>query len=159
MKEGGLGLRSLGDIQKALHMRFAWSLFQGNSLWANFFKAKYVGNRPWSLIGNNKGSRFWRMIANCIPLLLNNSKWKIKEGDLFFWYDNWRDNGPLINEMEITGPPFLKVKDCRLSEFWDVELLEELVGQDKVDEIVIALAGLKNGKDVLIWTPTDTGIF
>ena len=46
IKEGGLGLHNLEDMQKALHMRLAWNLIQGKSLWANFFKGKYVGSMP-----------------------------------------------------------------------------------------------------------------
>ncbi|XP_042939510.1 uncharacterized protein LOC122274547 [Carya illinoinensis] len=157
VEEGGLGLRALQDCQKALHMRFAWNLIQGNSLWANFFKAKYVGTTPWCLVQAPKGSRFWRMVANCIPLLLNNLKWKIREGDIYFWYDKWRENGPLINDMSPVGSPLLKIKDCRLSDSWDMDTLENLIGGEKVDEILTSLSRPNFGKDVLIWTPMESG--
>ncbi|XP_042958232.1 uncharacterized protein LOC122293851 [Carya illinoinensis] len=37
-EEGGLGIRDFEEIQRALHMKFAWHLIQGHSLWAEFFR-------------------------------------------------------------------------------------------------------------------------
>ncbi|XP_040995112.1 uncharacterized protein LOC121241423 [Juglans microcarpa x Juglans regia] len=58
--EGGLGIRDFRDIQRALHMKLAWRLISGQSLWAEFFKGKYVrGNHYlfWLLIrGRDSGS-------------------------------------------------------------------------------------------------------
>ncbi|XP_042974814.1 uncharacterized protein LOC122306449 [Carya illinoinensis] len=159
VEEGGLGLRHLADMQKALHMRFAWNLIQGNSLWAQFFKAKYVGSKPWLLIDANKGIRFWKMIANYILLVLEKSKWHLREGNLFFWYDKWRDQGPLYSDLPMVGSPLLNVKECPLSNLWDVELLVNLVGQDHVNDILESLAICKGGSDVLVWMKRDSGCF
>ena len=67
--------------------------------------------------------------------------------------------GPLIDEFQIVGNPMLKVKECKLSNSWDVEFLSTLVGQDNVENIVEALAGCKEGSDVLIWMKDDNGNF
>ncbi|KAG2701736.1 hypothetical protein I3760_06G058100 [Carya illinoinensis] len=157
--EGGIGVRLLHEVQTALHMRFARNLLRGNSLWANFFKAKYVGSKPWLLIDDAKGSRFWRMVARCTPLVLNSSKWRVKEGDIYFWYDKWQDNGPLINELPLVGQPLMKIKECRLSDGWDVNLLENLVGLENVDDILVSLCGPNSDKDVLVWTQSEEGLF
>ncbi|XP_042944697.1 uncharacterized protein LOC122278582 [Carya illinoinensis] len=159
VEEGGLGLHHLDDMQKALHMRFVWNLIQGNSLWAQFFKAKYVGSKPWFLIDANKGTRFWKMIANCIRLVLKNLKWSLREGNLFFWYDKWRNRGPLYSDLPVVGSHLLKVKECQLSNLWDVELLVNLVGQDHVNDILEFLTVCKGGSNVLVWMKKDSGCF
>ncbi|XP_042969042.1 uncharacterized protein LOC122301720 [Carya illinoinensis] len=99
------------------------------------------------------------MTARCIPLVLNSSKWRVKEGDIYFWYDKWRDNGPLINELPLVGQPLMKIKECRLSDGWDVNLLENLVGLENVDDILVSLSGPNSGKDVLVWTQSEEGLF
>ncbi|KAF5464430.1 hypothetical protein F2P56_014505 [Juglans regia] len=135
-----MGLRNLEDMQKALHMRFAWNLIQGESLWARFFKGKYVGSSPWCIIDRKKRTRFWKMIVNSIPCVLNNAKWRVRDVNILFWYDKWRDGGPLIDEFQIVGNLMLKVKECKLSNSWDVELLSMIGGQDNLEEIIEALA-------------------
>ncbi|KAF5455100.1 hypothetical protein F2P56_024711 [Juglans regia] len=157
--EGGLGLRHLDDMQKALHMRFAWNLIQGKSLWAQFFKDKYVGSKPWALIDANKCTRFWKMIAKNISLVLENSKWWLREGNLCFWYDKWRDWGPLFSDLLVVGNPLLKVKDCQLSNSWDVDFLVSLVGHDHVNDILESLVVCKGGSGVLVWIKQDNGCF
>lgn len=56
--EGGVGLRRLQDVQTSLHMKLAWNLLQGNSLWARFFLAKYVGLAHISIVDPQKGTSF-----------------------------------------------------------------------------------------------------
>ena len=65
------------DMQKALHLKLAWKLMHEDSLWTNFFRSKYVGNKPLMLLDSKKGTCFWRMIVRNIPTVLSNSKWKI----------------------------------------------------------------------------------
>lgn len=46
--EGGVGLRDLEEVQKSLHMKFAWKILKDvencaqKSLWAQFLRGKYV---------------------------------------------------------------------------------------------------------------------
>ena len=58
LKEGGLGIRSFDDMQKALHLKLAWKLMHEDSLWTNFFRSKYVGNKPLMLLDSQKGTSF-----------------------------------------------------------------------------------------------------
>lgn len=50
-----------------------------------------------SLLDPCKGSRNWRMIVRCLPLTLNHSFSKIREGRIYFWYDRWLDDSLLKN--------------------------------------------------------------
>ncbi|CAI9775523.1 unnamed protein product [Fraxinus pennsylvanica] len=42
------------------------------------------------------GSRFWKAVVDCFPDVVANSQWKIKEGKISFWYDNWLEEGPTL---------------------------------------------------------------
>ncbi|XP_042969088.1 uncharacterized protein LOC122301771 [Carya illinoinensis] len=42
VKEGGIVVRDLEEVQKSLFLKFRWNLLTKNSLWAKFFRAKYV---------------------------------------------------------------------------------------------------------------------
>lgn len=77
VEEGGLGMRDLSAVQTSLFMRFAGKLLVGNSLWAKFFKEKYVGNNHLTLIINSfRGSRFWKGVIAVMPIVIK-KKFKI----------------------------------------------------------------------------------
>lgn len=41
LAEGGLGIRSLSQVMKALHAKRCWSLIKGESVWAQYMVRKY----------------------------------------------------------------------------------------------------------------------
>ncbi|KAG2663424.1 hypothetical protein I3760_16G029200 [Carya illinoinensis] len=94
IEEGGLDIHDFEDMQKAL-MKFVWRLFTGKSLWADFFRVKYIQNNHLSLLTPKKGTWFWKSIVRCISDVLTNSKWLVCEGNISFWFDNWDEEGPL----------------------------------------------------------------
>ena len=159
IEEGGLGIQDFDDIQKALHYKLAWLLIQGKSLWADFFTGKYVRGNHLSLLEPTKGTRFWKSIVRCIPDVLSNSKWIVREGNLSFWYDNWDDRGPLCAIHPVIGHPLLKIKECHLDNGWDFSLLERLVGYQQASHLWQLLARSKEGNDVLIWLKDNNGNF
>ncbi|XP_042956358.1 uncharacterized protein LOC122292186 [Carya illinoinensis] len=159
IEESGLGIRDFGDIQKALHMKLAWRLVTGHSLWADFFRGKYVRGNHLSLLEPNKGTRLWKSIVRSIPDVLNNSKWLVRDGNISFWHDNWVEGGPLSNLYPVFEQPLLKIKDCRLDNGWDVPLMERLVGSQKAADLCNFLARRKEGQDVLIWLNDKAGNF
>ncbi|KAG2705714.1 hypothetical protein I3760_05G069400 [Carya illinoinensis] len=136
IQEGGIGIRDFGDIQKALHMKFTWKLLSGNSLWADFFRGKYVRGKHLSLVDSNKGTRFWKAIGKSIPDILNNSQWLVRDGNISFWYDTWDDDGPLHDHYPVINKPLLNIKECRIDNGWDIPLMEKLVGHQKATELV-----------------------
>ncbi|KAF5452775.1 hypothetical protein F2P56_027742 [Juglans regia] len=159
IEEGGLGIRDFEDIQRALHMKLAWRLMSGHSLWADFFKGKYVKDKHLSLLVPNKGTRVWKSIVKSIPDVIHNSKWLVREGNISFWYDNWDEDGPLQVHYPVTDYPMIKIKECCIENGWDISLLERLVGQQKANDIYQFLARRKEGQDVLVWLKEKNGNF
>lgn len=91
------------------------------------------------------------MVLQGIPNVIDHSKWKVKEGEVFFWYEKWFGEEPLSAAYDVVELPRLKVRECKLEEGWDMELLSKLVGLQKSEEIVELLVGQKKGDDLLIW--------
>ncbi|XP_042944790.1 uncharacterized protein LOC122278671 [Carya illinoinensis] len=158
-KEGELGLRKFEEVQSSLFMKLAWNLLSCDSLWANFFTKKYCKGAHVTLIDNTKGSPLWKCIMTMVPNILNNALWQIKEGQVSFCRDPWLKSGPLVESCEMSAQPSLKVRECRIQNGWDVDLLVNLVGETKAEEILNSLGAHKEGTDVLIWKPALNGVF
>lgn len=94
-----------------------------------FFLAKYVKNNHISLIKPGSGSRFWKMVLSYVLDILKNSRWRIKNGDISFWRDPWLENGPLCDSSDC---PTLRVNDCKLDDGWDIDLIQRLLGIEKL---------------------------
>ncbi|XP_042983328.1 uncharacterized protein LOC122312726 [Carya illinoinensis] len=159
VSEGGLGLRNLQDVQSSLHMKLAWNLLQGTSLWSKFFHTKYIGDRHISMVDHKKGSLFWKMILNSISLVQANSKWKVREGNVLFWHDHWADDAPLCDNILISDMPNLKLEDCKAGLGCNMDLFTRLVGHHKAEDLILQLGRIKKGKDLLIWLPSADGLF
>lgn len=155
VQEGGVGIRSLADVQKALHMKFAWKILTENSLRSRFFKGKYVESNHISLVNLTKGTRFWRMAIKSIPWIIEHSKWKVKNGELSFWLGE----DALGAHLPTIGSHRLQVKECFLESGCDLDMLNSLVGPVKAEEIANLLSKRKEGEDILVWTTKDDGKF
>ncbi|KAF8406683.1 hypothetical protein HHK36_008774 [Tetracentron sinense] len=156
--EGGLNLRNSLEVQRALHMKFAWRLMSGESLWNKFFQAKYVKKGHVALASDN-GSRFWKSVMGVLPEVLENVRLMVKEGKGSFWYDRWLSSGPLSLHPNVDITPSLCIKDLWVENSWDKDKLVELVGSVKTEEIVQTIAAGRNGEDVLVWMPSKDGKF
>lgn len=71
-----------------------------------------------------------------IPKVLEQAKWKVREGKVSFWLDSWAGEGPLADSFVILASPMLKVRECKLDNEWNVLLLERLVGVEKTEDII-----------------------
>ncbi|KAF5202294.1 hypothetical protein FRX31_008119 [Thalictrum thalictroides] len=56
--EGGIGMRRLGDVNKALMMKMAWTCLTEDNLFARFMGAKYR-NKDGDFIQHYKQSSIW----------------------------------------------------------------------------------------------------
>ncbi|XP_035546099.1 uncharacterized protein LOC118348474 [Juglans regia] len=137
----------------------AWNLLTQDSLWANFFKYKYCKGSHVTLVDNRKGSLLWKSIINMVPKVLSHAWWCVKDGQVSCWRDPWLKSGPLVASCDISAQSSLKVRECRIQNGWDVDLLKDLVGESKLEEILDGLGEHKEGAYVLIWKPNLNGDF
>lgn len=91
-EKGGLGLRSLEHLNKALVAKLGWRfLSEPNSLWCQLLAAKYMRNGCfWSMKKPQKCSSTWAAILDCREHLKYGCIWLVGDGsNINVWYDPW----------------------------------------------------------------------
>lgn len=82
--QGGLGIRKITNLNKALITKVGWNLMLGEAEWCTIMKAKYLNQEHFSraldLMGLPSGSKIWNNILKCRSLLKEGIKWKIGNG-------------------------------------------------------------------------------
>ncbi|KAF5447260.1 hypothetical protein F2P56_032827, partial [Juglans regia] len=130
--------------------------FSGGFL-PRFYTASYLVLIP--KVENPSSFDKFRPISLCSVIYKNHSVWRVKQGDLSFWWDHWVGEGPLCDEFQVMELPSLKLVDCKLVDGWNIELFQRLVGIEKTDVLLEKLGNVKVGDDVLIWLPNGDGKF
>ncbi|KAF5759840.1 putative RNA-directed DNA polymerase [Helianthus annuus] len=160
--EGGLGIRRVGDVNKALMASHAWSILnKRDSLWVawiysyrlkqcNFWTCRVVANCSWS----------WRKLLQIRPFLRNHIWSDLGDGkNTSAWYDYWSQLGPLANYISsrvITNAGFMlnaKVADVHLhgSWAWPLEWRNRFPSLNQLDSIHLQ----PNSIDRLRWKDGD----
>ncbi|KAG7974642.1 hypothetical protein I3843_06G058000 [Carya illinoinensis] len=106
-----------------------------------------------------KGTWFWKKVHSCIPEVLSRFKWKIWQGNVSFWWDKWLEDGPLRVLHENVVCPSLKVKYFWVDNEWDRDMLIQLIGEEKVFEVLGVLRKYRTVEDVLVWPANASGQF
>ncbi|XP_026458909.1 uncharacterized protein LOC113359504 [Papaver somniferum] len=122
ISEGGLGLRRLEIINKAILMKLPWRIQNENEDWSRFFLAKYT-NKKGEWISYYKKSSIWPGIKWILGELEENSRWIVGDGkNISAWKDNWVLEKPLQELYPDNGYilqfPDMKVSDFRLDGEW-----------------------------------------
>lgn len=103
--EGGLGLRSLTDMNKVTLLKLLWRLISNkSSLWVRWIHSTVLKNESiWSAKDNDKkGSWMWRKILKIRGLARQFCKVEVYNGkSTSFWFDQWSPMGCL---MDLFGP-------------------------------------------------------
>eukprot|EP01018_Ginkgo_biloba_P005354 Gb_11613 [translate_table: standard] len=175
---GGLGLRHLKEVNKALLGKLGWSLVEKNSsLWVKILKAKYLRNSLDFLKEIlPKGSNMWNNLLNCREFLRKGMNWRIGDGSLTdFWEDRWLEEESLISYPELKPllkdhliPKGIKV-ECFVNSFavgvgWLLPNFPELSplkekAQALLNRRLKVLPLNPEGKDVVVWGHTNSGSF
>ncbi|XP_026433324.1 uncharacterized protein LOC113330708 [Papaver somniferum] len=151
--EGGLGLRSLEDINKSLLMKLAWKMQNDNDEWAKFFQAKFQDkNGIW--INYYKNS-VWIGIKWVLDEVFNNSRCDGKS--ISVWNDIWITSKLLKtlypDNSYIFQNPDLKVIHLLRNGEWIIPAEMSNMIQDN------ALPVVDGEKDRKIWIWNKTGEF
>lgn len=95
---GGLGLRLLTTLNKALHGKWIWRFRnESKSLWKKIIVRKWFGNNPHDLTLLEKskyGLSLWKSIMHNYKAVLKCSTWIVGKGNkVRLWHDVWHENG------------------------------------------------------------------
>ncbi|GKD05798.1 hypothetical protein Tco_1180772, partial [Tanacetum coccineum] len=96
--QGGLGLKPLHDLNKALMAKHLWSIASNkDSIWVKWVKIyKLRGNNLWDVELKKGQSWVWLQLLNLRDKIRRFVNVKIGDGkDCSFWFDKWHSNGPL----------------------------------------------------------------
>ncbi|KAH9670553.1 putative ribonuclease H protein [Citrus sinensis] len=117
---GGLGLKELNVMNKALLMKLSWGIISAkDSLWVQVLCTKYGvnnSNPPLSL-PTRYGSHMWKAIGRIWSDTMLSRSWSVGDGkSIRFWWDCWvYKDKPLANQVTSLIPDHLTrlmVADC-----------------------------------------------
>ncbi|OVA18537.1 Reverse transcriptase zinc-binding domain [Macleaya cordata] len=156
--EGGLGIRRLEDVVSSFRLKNLWNEVVNKSIWEAFLCGKYIVDNI-SLPGYatpRSASKFWKEGAKLIPELIKNSAWKVGNGDMNFWLENWSNEGTL-NEVHHADSHSLGIslREEVEADFIIPGLLEALIPHVRN----LYESRLSADTDSRLWSLTRNGIF
>ncbi|CAA7053003.1 unnamed protein product [Microthlaspi erraticum] len=169
-EEGGLGIRKISPMNKALLAKIGWRLLNDEtSLWARVLRSKYrvgdIHDTAW-LVGKGTWSSTWRSVALGIREVLQPSHaWVMGDGKkILFWTDKWL-MGNILRDEEVTPAPEALL--CLpASEFWidgvgwDLTRIAPYVPETTQLELASVVVNKATGKqDRMAWGETPYGKF
>lgn len=105
-------------------------------------------------------SRFWKGIVSTLPIVLQNSFCRVRDGSSNFWYDNWLGSQSLADAGFEVKEPQLKIKDILTADgTWNRNRLKELMGENQAYSIEHVNMKSRGGRDLYVWKPSKDGLF
>lgn len=159
LTEGGLGLKSVRDINEAAMLKLSWDVLSSSSYCADFLRARlFKKNKVASLIK----SSIWSGIKKFMPVVQSSVKWSIGDGSsINFWIDYWLDS-PIADQLGFPAE-FSNLLNARVKEFiangsWSLPQLFCEKAPDVGTEIKrIVIPQVAESSDWLVWPFTDSG--
>lgn len=97
---GGLGLRTMRDMNQVSMMKEGWNLISNKDyMWVEVIKSNYIcGRSPIPRINTDMpGSNFWRGICHSWKGVESKLIWRIGPGAMInFWKDRWIPSGIIL---------------------------------------------------------------
>ncbi|CAK7336950.1 unnamed protein product [Dovyalis caffra] len=87
--KGGLGVKDLGEVMKAMKGKLAWAYLSSKSIWSTFVRAKYGDPANFSAVNYRIGSLVRRSLLTQISSLLDKSIWVAGSGHIRLWQEKW----------------------------------------------------------------------
>ncbi|KAF7814696.1 ribonuclease H [Senna tora] len=151
--EGGLGLRSIQSLNKALLEKQLCRIITSNQgLMSTIMRAKYVDPFP---NGNLKcrpyDSPLWKKLYKCKHLVMDHLRWRVGDGTTISLYDHY------WVPPDYHTHPFTKVSQLMSGGFWDSAKLRRVYLPQKIKTISKINISFTNQKDILIWGNSTSG--
>ncbi|XP_026428826.1 uncharacterized protein LOC113324751 [Papaver somniferum] len=160
--EGGLGIKKLNDINRAMLMNLWISIRDSNKIWARFLKAKYFKINS-NLINYKLGSSVFPGIRLVYNFVQKHTRSIISNGaNTSLFFDNLRGDFSIAQRLCITskGPNDFKAKvsDIIFDGAWVIpEKTRDLMIRCNID--VDNLTVIAGGEDYKIWDLDNKGVF
>uniref|UniRef100_J3L5V2 Reverse transcriptase domain-containing protein n=1 Tax=Oryza brachyantha TaxID=4533 RepID=J3L5V2_ORYBR len=162
--EGGLGVRDLWAINKALLIQSAWNfLSRPNELISTVLKAKYFPDRPfWLCSHQGPKSIFWSSIIKIKPFLSSSCHWQLARGDISIWNQPWVSIWSNIHN-HIHLHSLTSRLPSRVSELWTQDkhwifsYISEFLDDRAIREIARVQYLPHDQPDRLCWSPNSSG--
>lgn len=106
VREGGLGIRKITSMNKALLAKQGWCVFHENKEWSTIWNHKYLLNSDSlsDFISSSDvfhPSSIWGAVQETKKILGEGCSWKIGNGfKVRFWEDVWLKDHPLIEDVQ-----------------------------------------------------------
>ena len=99
-----MGLRRVKEFNKACLRLLAWLAMYASSLWAIWFRERYLRDPLFWNLRNCRGSFcILKKISSHLSFFQKDTKWLIGNGrSISLWFDNWLDSKPIAPRL-----PFL----------------------------------------------------
>ncbi|EOY06959.1 Uncharacterized protein TCM_021521 [Theobroma cacao] len=159
VSEGGLDIRNLRDVFEAFSLKLWWRFQTCNSLWTKFLRTKYcLGRIPHFVQPKLHDSQVWKRMIVGRDVALQNIRWRIGKGELFFWHDCWMGDQPLATLCPSFHNDMSHVHKFYNGDVWDIEKLSSCLPTSLVDEI-LQIPFDRSQEDVAYWALTSNGDF
>ncbi|XP_026459214.1 uncharacterized protein LOC113359857 [Papaver somniferum] len=154
--EGGLGIRRLEVINKALLMKIMWKLINSNDDWSRFFAAKYKDKygqwcTQWKL------STVWPGLKWAWKELKQNLRWSVGTGkQITLWFDAWAGEKSLTEFVGIIDA----IKDKLHMTMNDILVNGEWKIPSELQAFIpSSLPAISGEQEKLIWSGDIKGIY
>lgn len=168
--DGGLGIRSATEMNKALLAKLGWRLLQDHeSLWARVFRNKYrvkeLHDVSW-LVKKSHWSSTWRNMAMELrEVVVSGAGWVVGDGkSTRFWSDKWLE-GKTLMEMA-SNEIRAAFRELRVHELWRdgtgwiFDQIEPYVSATCILKLrAVVLDNVTGVRDRLSWVGTPDGKF
>ncbi|KAF6156545.1 hypothetical protein GIB67_000010 [Kingdonia uniflora] len=159
LKEGGIKLRRLKEINQSLMMKLTWNFLNPKDEWSEFMRAKFIATSG-SFSTITKGSSIRAVVKGALEDIHAHSGWVIRDGACIdLWRDNWCSPLSLKDMINDDGIPWTDLHamvGCisRWSVPNNLQLFSYRFGVD-IHDIKIN----KNKIDRRVWKPDLVGNF
>ncbi|OVA09824.1 Reverse transcriptase zinc-binding domain [Macleaya cordata] len=101
-------------------------------------------------------SKFWKEYASLIGSLVQNSSWKVGQGNMSFWHENWSNMGVLADVFaEVEPPAPISLKEATEVNFSIPGISDAMIAQMRIWYD----SRLKSDSDERLWAPSLDGRF
>ncbi|XP_019167180.1 PREDICTED: uncharacterized protein LOC109162927 [Ipomoea nil] len=158
-RRGGVGFLDLDLMVRAASAKLWWNFRTEHTLWSDFMRAKYCRRvHPVAKVARYSDSHTWRRMLAVRDEVEQVQTWRLFQGRVNFWWDNWLGLGPLGKLF-----PFPRVFYSR-EMFLDYmhEGALDLTGHEELlyAGVLVDLSRMGQGpRDIPLWTAALDGMF